>query len=76
MHFCFSIIVVVAILTYGPFSLGVCPPLPPVLRACVLFIPVVEAIFDIGTIFITRPPPSLISALFFVVCVHLVFLSK
>ena len=32
MHFCFSITVVVAILTYGPFLMGVCPPLPTVLR--------------------------------------------
>ena len=32
MHFCFSITVVVAILTHGPFSLGVCPPHPPGLR--------------------------------------------
>ena len=32
MHFCFPITVVVAILTYCSFSLGVCPPLPPVFR--------------------------------------------
>ena len=31
-------------------------------------ITVVVAIFEIGTIFMTRPPPSLSTALFFIVC--------
>ena len=32
MHFCVSITLVVAILTHGSFSLGVCPPHPSGLR--------------------------------------------
>ena len=35
---------------------------------CFLSILVLVAIFEMGIIFITRPPPSLISALFFIVC--------
>ena len=38
-----------------------------------LSILVVVAIFDIGTIFITRPPPSVISALCFIVRVCILF---
>ena len=45
--------------------------LAPFLCVCVhsfLSILVLRAIFEMGTIFMTRPPPSLISALFFIVC--------